>query len=66
MPRPERWVRAREEIKAEALFERLVELNPGNVSGETGLGHAALDQGRVDEARERYTALAGDAPAATI
>ena len=53
-------------VEAEALFERLVELDPGNVSGETGLAHAALDQGRVDEARERYAALAGDAPAATI
>ncbi len=53
-------------VEAEALFERLVELDPGNVSGETGLAHAALDQGRVDEARERYAALPGDAPAATI
>ena len=44
----------------------LVEIDPGNLSGETGLAHAALDQGRVDEARERYAALPGDAPAATI
>ena len=49
---------------AESLFERLLELDPESQSARTGLAHAALDQGRVDEARELYAALPGDAPAA--
>ena len=51
---------------AEPLLERVIAAEPGNLTARTGLAHAALDQGRVDEARERYAALPGDAPAATI
>ena len=51
---------------AEALLERALEIDPENLTARTGLAHAAVDQGRVDEARERYAALPGEAPAATI
>jgi GT2 family glycosyltransferase len=55
-----------EPAAAQALLERALEIEPGNLTARTGLAHAALDQGRVEEARERYAALPGDAPAATI
>ena len=51
---------------AETLLERALEIEPESLTARTGLAHAALDQGRVDEARERYAALPGGAPAATI
>ena len=51
---------------AEQLFLRVLEADPENLTARTGLAHAALDQGRVEEARERYAALPGEPPAATI
>jgi GT2 family glycosyltransferase len=51
---------------AETLLERALEIEPESLTARTGLAHAALDQGRVDEARQRYAALPGEARAATI
>jgi len=55
-----------EAAEAERLFERVLEADAENLAARTGLAHAAVDQGRLDEARERYAAIPVEAPAATI
>src|SRR6185295_18675730 len=48
--------------EAEALFRRVVQLEPHSVEGRKNLGLTLLAENKVDEAAEVLQALAADAP----